>query len=156
MQQKKSPQNKTPLAQDVSTVLKGAAQITAVGAREIFHGPLPPPDSLKQYEQILPGIAERIVAMAEQEQKTRLELMRSEAKQKETLLEITNRESQAATKAVVRGQWLGFSVVVVCVACATVCAFCGMDWWIVCSFLGLLTASLLSVFIPRQSKKADK
>lgn len=108
MQQKKSPQNKQQIAQGANSVLRGAAQITAVGTREIFHGPLPHPDSLKRYEQILPGIAERIVAMAEHEQQARLELMRSEAKQKETLLEITNRESQAAVKAVVRGQWLGF------------------------------------------------
>lgn len=33
-----------------------------------FTGPLPPPDVLHGYEQVLPGAAERIVAMAEREQ----------------------------------------------------------------------------------------
>jgi len=30
-----------------------------------FSGPLPPPDALERYNQILPGAAERIIAMAE-------------------------------------------------------------------------------------------
>ncbi len=33
-----------------------------------FEGPLPPPEQLKQYEEVSPGFAERIVQMAEKEQ----------------------------------------------------------------------------------------
>jgi uncharacterized membrane protein len=33
-----------------------------------FSGPLPPPDMLKQYDQITPGLADRIVGMAEKAQ----------------------------------------------------------------------------------------
>lgn len=32
-----------------------------------FSGPLPPPDLLAEYEQVLPGLADRIVRMAEDE-----------------------------------------------------------------------------------------
>ena len=33
-----------------------------------FSGPIPPPQVLKQYEEIIPGAGERILAMAEKEQ----------------------------------------------------------------------------------------
>lgn len=38
---------------------------------ESFSGPLPSPDVLERYEQILPGAAERIITMAEAEQSHR-------------------------------------------------------------------------------------
>jgi uncharacterized membrane protein len=39
-----------------------------------FSGPLPPPEALERYNQILPGAAERIVVMAESQHSHRLEL----------------------------------------------------------------------------------
>jgi len=39
-----------------------------------FSGPLPPPEALERYNQILPGAAERIIAMAEGQHSHRLEL----------------------------------------------------------------------------------
>ena len=43
-------------------------RIAAVRAEQRIHlGPLPAPDQLAQYNQILPGLAERIVAMAEKQ-----------------------------------------------------------------------------------------
>ena len=38
---------------------------------EIFSGPLPPPSLMSAYEDIFPGFAERIMAMAEKEQNNR-------------------------------------------------------------------------------------
>ena len=38
-----------------------------VATREEFSGPIPPPSILEGYNQIIPGAAERIIAMAEQE-----------------------------------------------------------------------------------------
>jgi uncharacterized membrane protein len=43
-------------------------------ASERFAGPLPPPDLLADYERALPGLAERIVAMAENEGRHRRSL----------------------------------------------------------------------------------
>ena len=37
-----------------------------------FSGPIPPPDTLAQYENIVPGIAERIMTMAENEAASRI------------------------------------------------------------------------------------
>ncbi len=42
------------------------------GYIEQYSGPIPPPGLLHDYEQVLPGIADRIVAMAEYEQKHRI------------------------------------------------------------------------------------
>ena len=41
-------------------------QQTAIAAS--FSGPLPPPSTLERYEQIAPGAAERVIAMAERNQ----------------------------------------------------------------------------------------
>lgn len=41
-----------------------------------FSGPLPPPDLLAEYNQVLPGLAERIVAMTEAEGENRRALQR--------------------------------------------------------------------------------
>lgn len=46
-----------------------------------FSGPLPPPEALAQYNDVIPGAAERILAMAEKQQlhrqKLELEVIRS-------------------------------------------------------------------------------
>jgi uncharacterized membrane protein len=39
-----------------------------------YSGPLPPPEALERYNQTLPGAAERILAMAEQQHAHRLKL----------------------------------------------------------------------------------
>lgn len=40
----------------------------------IFSGPLPPPETLAQYEKILPGAADKIFKMAHEQQQHRFEL----------------------------------------------------------------------------------
>jgi uncharacterized membrane protein len=42
-----------------------------------FSGPLPPPDLLAEYEQVIPGLADRIVRMAEEEGRHRRWLQRA-------------------------------------------------------------------------------
>ncbi|MBI5524271.1 MAG: DUF2335 domain-containing protein [Desulfarculus sp.] len=45
------------------------ARMVQLFARAALHvGPLPPAEELSKYEQVLPGVADRIVAMAEKEQ----------------------------------------------------------------------------------------
>lgn len=53
-------------------------RIVAMVQRSISHsGPLPDPDTLQRYEQVLPGLAERIVAMAEKQSDHRQSLERA-------------------------------------------------------------------------------
>lgn len=56
-------------------------------------GPLPPPQALQQFDNIIPGGAERILAMAEQQQSARILY-------EQTVL-------NASVKEASRGQWLG-------------------------------------------------
>lgn len=46
-------------------------RVTEIVAAEIYTGPLPHPRHLKQYNEILPGAADRILRMAEKEQEHR-------------------------------------------------------------------------------------
>lgn len=48
-----------------------AAMVVALRMEERFRGPLPHPRHLAKYEEVLPGAAERVFAMAESEQRHR-------------------------------------------------------------------------------------
>ncbi len=53
----------------------GSRQVeTTVAMSRSFSGPLPPPETLAQYNLTLPGAAERILAMAEKQQEHRQDL----------------------------------------------------------------------------------
>lgn len=67
-----------------------------------FSGPIPPPDILERYDQISPGSAERILAMAEQEAE-------HTSKIESTLVQQRGRE-------VFLGQIFGFSIGIISIA----------------------------------------
>ena len=51
---------------------KGAVPRQLVASMSVlFQGPLPPPGVVRDYEEIVPGAADRIITMAEKEQKAR-------------------------------------------------------------------------------------
>lgn len=77
-------------------------QVTAFFSH--FSGPLPAPEALAGYDRIMPGLANRIVEMAEAYQKHQIGLERDQFK--------------AATEFGRRGQWLGFGVALVGFAAA--------------------------------------
>lgn len=51
-----------------------SAELRVQAMMQAFSGPLPPPEALERYNQILPGAAERIIAMAESQHAHRQEL----------------------------------------------------------------------------------
>lgn len=81
---------------------------TALVRHEFSSGPLPTPETLRGYEDLLPGAAERIIRMAEQEQKN-----------SHDIAVIAVRETVADTR---RGQYLG---IVVALAALGTAAFLG-------------------------------
>lgn len=83
--------------------VNGKIQATKVQA---FMGPLPPPDLLQHYNEVLPGSAERIVALAECEANHRREC---EKKALDSDIKVDKDDSAART----RGQWLAFAIVVI-------------------------------------------
>lgn len=48
--------------------------VRMIQASASFSGPLPPPEALERYNQTLPGLAERIIVMAESQHSHRLQL----------------------------------------------------------------------------------
>jgi uncharacterized membrane protein len=76
-----------------------------------FQGPIPPPDALAGYERIQTGLADRIVRMAEEEQRQRHQLES----------EITKRSFDEAR----RGQNLGFAIGTVAIIAGALTATAG-------------------------------
>lgn len=126
------------------------AQTQLIAAKsETFEGPLPPPDILARYENILPGIADRIVRMAEAEQNARHSAIDQDAKNKSTLVDIAAKESAGALEAQKKGQNIGLAISLVCVLCAIVCALMDKPTIVTCAFLAVPTASLIGSFMPK-------
>jgi uncharacterized membrane protein len=97
-----------------------------------FSGPLPPPDVLRKFDEIVPGAAERIIKMAEQQFAHRTELEKKV---------ITSDIAQSS-----RGQILGFIIAVVGLVVAGFISVYGNQW--AGGLIGLGTlASLVGVFM---------
>ncbi|MCF8024166.1 MAG: DUF2335 domain-containing protein [Desulfobacteraceae bacterium] len=80
-------------------------------AAQQFSGPIPHPDILRQYNEILPGAADRILAMAESESEHQKSMDK-------TAMEFKSRENR-------RGQYLAMATVIVAFSAATACAYMG-------------------------------
>lgn len=84
---------------------------SAVVQASRFSGPLPPPDLYEEYEKVLPGSADRILAMAEKEQS-----------QRHTFEDKMLVQHSGEIKL---GQKMGGFVAIICVGGAVVCAISG-------------------------------
>lgn len=96
------------------------SQQVQVSHQKIHHGPLPAPEDLQRYDQLLPGAAERIITMAEVEQRHR-----HEQESKAISSELVTREILQATEKVRidgvmrsdrRGQYLGAVVSILAIS----------------------------------------
>lgn len=106
-------------------------KVTAVFHSE-FRGPLPPPHLLKEYNDITPGLADRIIGMAESNQ--------AHAQ------EINKTALDGAIKRDSRGQIFGFLIGLAGLAAATTCAYFDQAW--PATIIGGTTlVALVSVFL---------
>lgn len=115
---------------------------------QTFSGPLPPPEILRKFDEIVPGAAERIIKMAEEQFSHRKEL-----------------EKKVIESDIARSKWgqmLGFLIAIVGLAASALVAIYGNA--IAGSVLGVGTlASLVGVFMygattrskERMEKKAE-
>lgn len=105
-----------------------------------WSAPLPPPELLKQYNEVFPGCAERIVAMAESQS--------SHRQQVESKVIAGNVTSQTT------GLWLGFILALIVILSGAWLVYTGhVAWGAV--FAGFPLVSLVSVFVlgKRQQTK---
>lgn len=105
-----------------------------------FSGPLPPPEILTQYDQILPGIANRF-----------LQEPHIEAEHRRALLKYSVEQQVSIKK---RGQNLAFSLAVFCLLGAFTCIIFGYN---IAAFTTLLLplGTFVSMFIQSKIQKED-
>jgi uncharacterized membrane protein len=102
-----------------------------------FSGPLPPPVDLQAYENTLPGLAERIVVMAETEQRERI---KQESAQLEKAFSLES-----------RGQIFAFLCVLLLAASAVACAFLGVPS-VGIALAGVTLAGVVASFLRPRNK----
>ena len=116
---------------------------------EQFQGPIPPPSILNQYNDMLPGAADRIIAMAEKEAAHR-------HKMEEKALDAEIKGLKAEAEDTKRGQFFGFFIALAIIAGSVYAGTNGAQW--TGSLLGVGgIGSLVSVFIiGRQGAKKNQ
>lgn len=106
----------------------------------LFSGPLPTPEMLEKYEQIYPGIAERILQMAEKEQTER-------HRQKQELIELEKKNQRDLNFNIRLGLFLGFGSVLISSGMCMYFAYLGnveaaanAAKWVIASLAGVFVA----------------
>ncbi|MGH8291473.1 MAG: DUF2335 domain-containing protein [Steroidobacteraceae bacterium] len=110
-----------------------AGETQAVLQSEQWVGPLPPPAALAQFEQIIPGGAERILRMTEQEHAHRLS-------QEQEGLRADIKDSR-------RGQWFGAIIAFSAIVGAVVNATLGGPWQASVALVGVPLLGVVQAFI---------
>ncbi len=123
---------------------KGTREKTSIIRRivsEHFSGPLPPPEVMKRYEEILPGSAERILKMAENQSEHRMSLEK---------IVIPRQQKESA-----RGQIFGFVLSFLLMVCAVYAIASGFGW-IGGMILTVTIVSIATLFIAgRRHNRKD-
>lgn len=89
------------------------ARMQKIMIRESFSGPIAHPRHLREYENIEPGAANRIITMAERAQDHNIDMDR-----KVVAAEVADRKL---------GMWLGFAALALLAGCAAVFGYLGKD-----------------------------
>jgi len=111
----------------------------ALVLRQIYHsGPIPHPIILRQYEELLPGAADRIIKMAE--------------KQAEHRQELEKKNLDYSHGQITKGQYLGFFIGLISIIAGAYCSIQGAT--IPGSFIGTAgVVGLVTVFVLGSRKK---
>ena len=97
---------------------------------------MPPPGALKQFEEILPGMTERLLGLVEREQAHRI-AVETKLVDHDTAIERL-------------GQRFGAATHLVCIAAALASVWLGAHWAVSIAFLGIPTASVIRTFLARR------
>ncbi len=114
-QKKKFPKDPT------KTMSDNAGMVPHQVLGQIYQGPIPTPDVLKKYNVLLPGAADRILSMAEQEAAHR-------HKMEERALEIEFEDLKARARDSRWGQIFGFLIGFFTVVAGTYTVTLGYQW----------------------------
>lgn len=140
--------------------MQGALQQTQT---QVFQGPTPPPEVMERYEKLVPGIAERLFKLAEDESLHRRALEdqanKANIAAQDKQLEIAKLQSKAAFDSDSKGQSAGVFVSISCIVGAVFLSMYGHDW-VAGGLAAIPTAAVIQAFFAKrsslpQNKKSD-
>ncbi len=130
-----------------SEPVQPVADITMVEAT--WSGPLPPPDTLQQYEELVPGAANRILVMAESQ-------IKHDQNQENMTLEITRTVINGNSKRGYLGILSAFIIAMTGIGCGTFLSAIGREG-IGAAFVVVPLVGLAGVFVHgTQSRRAER
>lgn len=106
-----------------------------------FSGPIPHPELLAGYERVQPGLAERIVSMAEKEQAAQLECDKAYV--------------EGPIKATRRGQWMGFVIAILFALASTALGILGKTA-VAITLGGGTLVTLVTIFVTNRPVRSEK
>jgi uncharacterized membrane protein len=131
-----------------------AAIQTVISSRS---GPLPTPVELAAYNELLPGTAERIIAMAEREQAARHnaddQAQRADISHRDEMLAAQKAHTRSVFVLELVGQIFGVSVALACTAGAVYTAVVGAHPVVSVALVGLPIAAIIKALRGGGSKK---
>jgi uncharacterized membrane protein len=118
-----------------------------------FAGPIPPPEYLERYDQIMPGSAKILIDAFDRESRHRQELEKTAqnaniATQQKQQVMLAERDKAVFVSDVI-GQACGISLSVVCVAGAIFLAANGHDW-VAGALAAIPTAAVIQAFFAKR------
>ena len=144
-----------------SRVKKPAAQANkpqaAITTTHAWSGPLPPPEALARFQQIVPNGAERILHMAEQEQLHRIstEQMAQQAgiRNAQATLEANIKNSEQSLAQTKRGQVAGTLVSISAIVSAVVSAYLNAHPAVSVALVGVPILGIVKALIGTKQDK---
>ncbi len=112
----------------------------AMKSERSFRGPLPAPEDFKAYGEVIENAPERILSMTEQQVKHRINT-------EDSIVKSGLSESR-------RGQWMGYSIVLVLILLAALLAMKGHDW--VAGAMMTAAIGLAVIFVLRQNPRKEE
>ena len=122
-----------------------------------YSGPLPQPDDLVGYENVLPGAAERLFSMAELEQRHRTMMEQatlvSDQQHRDAVLAAQSANARGIFASDMIGQFLGGAVALGCVAGAIFNVYGHGEWYVTIAFVSLPVAGIVKAVRNLKSPK---
>ncbi|MBI3903041.1 MAG: DUF2335 domain-containing protein [Nitrosomonadales bacterium] len=120
----KNPPQKNPVANAVSGIFSQPQvqpiNIAAGTQTQVYQGPIPPPEVLRGFDQLVPGTAERLINLAENESTHRRQMekqaMDANISAQQSQLRIGEYQSKAVFRSDTIGQAAGLVVSLACIA----------------------------------------
>lgn len=145
---------KSPTAAAVEAAVSQPGAVQVQHTTQVFEGPVPHPDLLARYDDLVPGTAQRMIQLAEDESLHRRKMeeqvnlgnVQAQAKQ----LEIADYQSRSVFRSDTIGQVAGALVSLSCVAGAIYLSVSGHEWT-AAALAAIPTAAVIQAFFTKRT-----